>query len=170
MVGAMKEIFLRLKIASGEEIFLPNCTQILKEIPMGKWRRTLGGNAVYVGNSAKKYASEIQGIGSLPVGLSGVCQGEVVDLCSIQRVWHTCNGSEIFLDRPAVEESLLAIDALGKVVPVAHIEGSTVRLSIQSGESVRVSYCPKLRMHVTELLHQVQEWGGEEQWGLVLEE
>lgn len=144
------------------------CIQELVPIAMGQFRRTVNGDLVFLGTNGKKYKTTIACEDKTVVATDGLFVGMTVVVSCIQRLWQSCNGGKVMLDRPPVEGSIHVIDEKHNPLPIICFDDQ--ELTIDADQSCFVSYRPLLTMRIIRYILKTDEWGVKTGWQMELEE
>ncbi|MDR1907574.1 MAG: hypothetical protein LBQ43_01795 [Holosporales bacterium] len=147
------------------------CTQELKAIPQGEFRRTVNGSLVFVGNPEHKYCSTIRCSDQTVIATEGFRVGEKITVSCIQ---HLCqkvdpHDNTIILRREVVPGSIYVMDENNKPYYDFEYKDGVVELTKSHG-TLFVRYFPELAMRVTSFTLSIDEWKMKSGWTLELEE
>ena len=145
-----------------------NCQQVLSPIDFGELWRTVNGGLVYISNTfADKYRSVITATDKLPPAFANLQRGEEVEIHCITELWQKFDGGTCQLKRPYVEGSLQATDTNG--YPLIFSISTTGAFTSETPTGF-IGYRPILRMLISELTQETNEWEFSTKWRLVSEE
>jgi hypothetical protein len=138
-----------------------------RDASRGEW-----GPSLYGGDRGQvKYRMACAGTGPATTGLDGLHRGDVVTVHCLQRLWQEVSKRTVFLSRPPVLGTVLALDANHQSVDFEAKEDQSLRLKEALGGGVLyVSYCPILKIRLMETTLNTTDWGAEQGWRLVGEE
>lgn len=146
------------------------CSQDLNLISQGKFVRTLNGELLYLSScTQERYQSVIKGEDQESIAISGLNVGMEVDVGCIQPLTKQTTCTEVVLDRPYVEGSVIAFDECQREIPILAIEGQTIRLGEFEGIAF-IRYRPILKMKIIKMSLGYNEWKISADWEISLEE
>ncbi|MDC0349159.1 hypothetical protein OAN21_01985 [Alphaproteobacteria bacterium] len=163
---------LKIEGAGMPPLLLEGVTQTLEALPLGGMHRAVNGDLLYTGDRGQvKYRMACAGTGPATTGLDGLHRGDVVTVHCLQRLWQEVSKRTVFLSRPPVLGTVLALDANHQSVDFEAKEDQSLRLKEALGGGVLyVSYCPILKIRLMETTLNTTDWGAEQGWRLVGEE
>lgn len=144
------------------------CEQELTPLSLGQFRRTVNGDLVFLGIQGKKYKTIITCSDQAVIATDGLEPGSIVTVQCIQRLWQKATGPQVTLERPAVENTIYAIDENRQ--PVQIISCHEKEITLANEKEVFVTYRPSLNMRVLRYSLSTNEWGIKTGWRLELEE
>lgn len=150
------------------------CTQTLTPLPMGELRRTVNGNLIHIGAEKHfKYKSVIACQDKAGPCLDGLWRGQEVEVGCLSRLHQEMkqegDHARATLLRPPVEGSVAVQGTSGTMVS-SELSGRDVQAPLAQGETLFVSYAPRLHMRVISFEIKTDEWGARVGWRLELEE
>ncbi len=149
-----------------------NCTQELKPISNGEFKRSVNGELMFLETTERrKYYSIISCTDVNTPIIDRLWVGSQLNIGCIQNLWQVIFPKEqkITLIRPAVAGSVSAVNNFGEQIPFKLIDND-VELYQPYEEKVFVSFRPWLTMQVMNFSMITKEWDMEGGWRLELEE
>lgn len=153
-------------------LLLEEVTQTLEALPLGGMHRTVNGDLLYTGGRGQvKYRMTCTGTVPATPGLDGLHRGDVMTVHCLQQLWQETLKESSVLSRPAVPGTVLVLDAKRQAVDFDIEADQTLRLKDRREEGpVYVSYCPLLKIRLTEMKLNTANWGAAQGWMLAGEE
>ena len=163
---------LKIEGAGMPPLLLEEVTQTLEALPLGGMHRTVNGDLLYTGDRGQvKYRMTCAGTGPATPGLDGLHRGDVVTVHCLQRLWQETSKRSAVLSRPAVPGTVLVLDTKRQTVDFDIETDQTLRLKERREEGpVYVSYCPLLKIRLTEMKLNTADWGAGQRWTFAGEE
>ncbi len=149
-----------------------NCTQELKPVSNGEFKRSVNGELMFLETTERrKYYSIISCTDVNTPIIDRLWVGSQLNIGCIQNLWQVIFPKEkkITLIRPAVAGSVSAVNNFGEQIPFKLIDND-VELYQPYEEKVFVSFRPWLTMQVINFSMITKEWDMEGGWRLELEE
>lgn len=152
------------------------CTQDLRPVAQGTFRRTLNGDLVFVGVGRQhKYRSTIRcsdqaPLATMPVGAE-VTVGCIQQLC--QKVPRHDVPLEVVLERSPRRDSTVIVDEWRQVFTESEMEKRDCETILRLGphpQDLYVFYHPLLHMRLISFTLTTDEWNNKAEWTLELEE
>lgn len=173
----MSETLLKIEGTNFPSLSARGCEQVLNEVCLGDFRRTISGKLIFTGiHQEKKYHSIISCKDILPPALERLKRGDSVKIWCLQNLSRLIDLKEgdtkLILNRHAVPESIdIRQVSTGTTIPVKKHLGTevTIEPSPQARQAV-VSYRPILEMKVQSISYKTQEWDLSTEWSIKLEE
>lgn len=160
---------LKIEGASMPPLFLKTCTQTLEVIAQGGWHRTVNGELICTNLvRQKKYRTMCSGAGPAQPGMDHLILGDVVKVHSIQRLWQSGQDEKVTLQRPAVLDSVVVLNAQRAAMDFDQVGPHVIPRFL--GRPYFVGYCPVLEVRLTEILLESQQGGLESTWKVMGEE
>ncbi|MDR1208687.1 MAG: hypothetical protein LBJ89_05040 [Holosporales bacterium] len=162
---------LTLSIGGIPPMSARGCTQELTAIPQGEFRRTIGGELIFVGNLDHKYKSTIRCQDQAVIATEGLRVGDVVHVGCIQSLGQKINPDEnsITLSRSAVLHSIYVMNDKNEQYKEFSSDCRTITLNEPHGV-LFAFFRPELKMRVTSFTLTMDEWKMKSGWTLELNE
>ena len=149
-----------------------NCTQELKPIANGEFKRSVNGDLMFLETTErKKYHSVISCTDINTPIVDRLWIGSQLSVGCIQNLWQSIapQQTKITLIRPAVAGSVSVVNNFGEQIPFRQVDNN-IELYKPYDEKIFVSFRPWLTMQVINFSMTTKEWDMEGGWRLELEE